>query len=250
MRTNLRLGWRHLRQLRLIMEWQVSRLRSVAALIVAIQSMLAVGLVVGFGFLVGDDADSGRFLATGAPTISLAVVGFVLLPQHLVRASLEGSLLFARTFPVGRFTFLMADTIVWVLAAIPGLVSAILVGAVVYGFSAPSPWAVPALLLAALTFNAIGYAMAALAKPMAAAIYAQVLMLGTVMFSPVLFPLERVPSWFAGMHKALPVEPIANLVRGTLAPEFFAVSASDVVRAALWCGAGLLLSTIGIGRRN
>lgn len=236
--------------LRLAFEWQASRLRPVLPLTVSVQALLAVGIVIGFGFLVGDDVESARFLATGAPTILLAVVGFVLLPQQLVRSKLEGSFILVKAFPVGPFVFLLADTVVWVLASLPGVVFAAVIAAAVHGPTAPSVWVAPAVALAALTFTAIGYAVAVLAKPMSAMIYTQVLMIGTVMLSPVLFPLERVPLWFARMHWALPVQPIAELVRGTLAPEFFSVGPSTIARAAVWFCVALALSAIGITQRT
>lgn len=94
-----------------------------------VQIPLAVTTVLGYGLLVGTPPpEQALYLATGASTVTLVMVGLVTTPQLGAQARTEGSLDWMRTLPVARPVFLGADLALWTLIALPGMALGILAG--------------------------------------------------------------------------------------------------------------------------
>lgn len=150
------------RQLPLLLQWQARRMASALPLLVLVQILLSVATVIGYGLLVGQPAPGeALFLATGAPTVSLVMVGLVMTPQLVVQSRAEGSADWMRTLPVRRELFLAADLLVWTLIALPGVVLGVLAGVLRFHVHlAPTLWLVPTALVVSLTAAAVGYAIA------------------------------------------------------------------------------------------
>ena len=192
-----------LRQLPLLVQWQARRLASALPLFVLVQILLSVATVIGYGLLVGQPAPAqALYLATGAPTVSLVMVGLVMTPQLVVQSRAEGSADWMRTLPVRRELFLVADLLVWTLIALPGVVLGVLAGVLRFHVHlAPTWWLLPAALVVSLTAAAVGYAIAWLLPGTIAALLSQVLVFVVMLFSPVSFPAERMPVWLQHAHQ-------------------------------------------------
>ncbi|MFQ5795507.1 MAG: ABC transporter permease [Candidatus Bipolaricaulia bacterium] len=203
---------------RLMLQWQALRLKPILPFIMVVQLLIAVGTVIGLGFLLPEiDPRSAMFLATGAPTLALITVGLVMVPQMVAQAKLQGTFDYMWSLPVPRMVYLAADVTIWLSAALPGVVLALIVGSLRYGFDLQiSPLVVPAFLLVALTATAIGYTIAHLSpSPVLTTLITNVIV-GLFMFSPVNYPAERLPVWFAELHRFLPLKYVADVIRGTL----------------------------------
>jgi len=240
-----------LRSYRLLVVWQLRRVRGVMPIAIVVQGMLAVGIVLGYPLLFPQlDPMTTLFLATAAPTITLITMGLVLVPQFVAQAKTEGSLDYMRSLPVPRVVYLFADLTVWLALVLPGVVFAIVVAAARFGLDLHvSPLVVPALLLVALTSTSVGYAIATLLPPMLANLTTQVLVVFVLMFSPLTFPAERLPDWLAAVHRALPIQAMGEIVRGTLAADVFPVTAGAVAVLAAWCLASFATTSFVLGRR-
>lgn len=240
-----------LRQLGLLIQWQGRRQADMLPLLVVVQAALAMATVIGYGFLLGDVPEAAAlFLSTGATTVTLITVGLVIAPQMHAQAKIEGSAAWMRTLPVPRVLFLAADLVGWTLIALPGMVLALVVASAYYDITLqPTPWVVPAALVVSLTASAVGYAIAALAPPTVAQLLTQLIVFAVLLFSPVSFPADRLPGWLATAHEVLPVQPMADLVRATLAPQAFSVTAGQVGVLVAWCAASVLGATIALNRR-
>ncbi len=113
----------------LLTQWQFRRQATMLPLLVLVQVFLAIATILGFGLVIGDPPpDQALYLATGAPTITLVMVGLVMTPQMLSQSRTEGSLDWMRTLPVPRGLFLVSDLLVWTLIALPGMVLGIVTG--------------------------------------------------------------------------------------------------------------------------
>lgn len=111
-----------LRSFGLLLKWNVLRLRSELPLFMVIQTLISVGIVVGFSFVIPEiDPLTALYLTTGAMTVSLITVGMVVAPQIVAQQKERGLLTYQRTMPVPRLALLAADAIVWVVSALPGL---------------------------------------------------------------------------------------------------------------------------------
>nr|WP_237465675.1 ABC transporter permease [Leucobacter luti] len=236
----------------LLAQWQVRRQAQYLPLLVVVQTALAVSTVLGYGILIGDvAAEAALFLATGAPTITLIIVGLIMTPQQMSQSRLEGSAEWLRTLPVPRSAFLAADLSVWTLLALPGFVFGALVGALRYGIEYQiAPWIVPVALLISLTAATIGYTFAVLLPPMVAMLITQLLVFLLLLFSPISFPAANLPEWLRSAHAFLPIEPMANLMRAGLAGHSFEASGRDFAVVLVWCAAAVGLAILSLRRRH
>ncbi len=241
-----------LRSYALLIRWQATSLKFFLPLVVVVQVVLAVGIVVGLAFLYPTiDQATALYLSTGAPALTLIAVGLIMVPQTVSQAKERGALEYMQTLPVPRLAYLAADATVWLVAALPGVAAALVVAGLRFGVHlSPSPLVVPAMLLVALTATAIGYAIAWLLPPMTAVLVTNVLVFFVLLFSPVNFPSDRLPDWLAGLHEYLPLEPMADVVRATLAGDTFTVEPRAWLMLSAWCIGGFAATFAVMTRRR
>ncbi|ACZ30654.1 ABC-2 type transporter [Xylanimonas cellulosilytica DSM 15894] len=241
-----------LRQLGLIAQWQARRLATWLPLLVVVQVLLSVTTVFGYGLLVGDPPPAAAaYLATGAATVTLVMVGLVMAPQQVAQARTEGSYAWMRTLPVPRWVFLAADLLVWSLVALPGTVLGVVAGAWRFDVDLSiSAWIVVAAPLVSLIAATVGYSMATVLPPQVAQLLTQVLVFLVLLFSPISFPAERMPGWLATAHDWLPLEPMADLMRATLMSDAFTMPARSVLVLAAWTAIALFGAGRALTRRT
>jgi ABC-2 type transport system permease protein len=240
-----------LRSYRLLLRWNLLRLRGDLPLIAVVQTLLPIGVVLGFSFLVPSlDETTALYLATGAPTVSLITVGMVMAPQMLAQQKLRGLFDYQRAMPVPRLAMLAADASVWIGVALPGTAIAFLVATLRFDLGlAVSPLLVPAVGLAALVTVATGYGIAYLARPEVATVVTQVIIIVALMFAPINYPAERLPGWLAAVHEWLPFQYLAQAIRETLVVPPDGVPLLPFVVLAAWAIAGLTVTYRIMARR-
>lgn len=240
------------RQFGLMLQWQLRRSAQFLPLMMVVQLMLSVATVIGYGLIAGNPGHAAAlYLATGAPTITLVMVGLVLAPQMVVQAKTEGSLDWLRTLPVPRVVFLLADLTMWTVIALPGTVVGVIAGATYFGVAiTPAWWLIASVLLVSLTSASVGYAVGSLLPPALAQLTSQVLVFLLMLFTPISYPAERLPEWAQQLHSWLPMEPMAQAIRSGLAPGEFSMEPRAWAVLLLWClaavaGAGFTLRKRG-----
>lgn len=126
----------------------------------------------------------------------------------------EGLLDYQRTLAVARSAILLADAIVWNLAALPGIAVGMLAAAFRFGLDIHVDAVTVAVVLGVqFATVSIGYAVAFWLPLTATSLVTQVIMIGGLLFSPITFPAERLPEWASTLHQFLPFAPIGDLVR-------------------------------------
>lgn len=245
MRPFLRSYW-------LLLTWDLLRRRRILPMIVLIQVALSVGVVYGMAFLVPNiDQRSAVYLATGAPTLTILILGLTVVPQEVAQAKLTGRLDWFSTMPVPRLAPLASEITYWLLAALPGTVLALLVASYRFDFGLQvSPLVVPALLLVAASASSVGYAMATASPPQATQQISSFVSIGVLLFSPVTLPAERLPEALQAVHAVLPVESMADIVRWSLTGSYVDDVAQAFALVAGWCVVALLLSARIATRRR
>ncbi len=235
----------------LLVRWNANAHRTYLPLYVVVQAAMAVGIVVGFGFLVPDiDATTALMLSTGAPTLLLVTVGLVIVPQAVGQQKTEGSFDWFRTLPLSRGLFLAADLVTWVGVALPGIVLALGVAVLRYDLTLElSPWALPAAALVGLAAAAVGYGIASALPPMITMLLSQLLVFFVLLFSPIAFPVERLPAWLQAVHEVLPVLPMADLMRAVLASGTYDVEPASVAILLAWTTLGVAVALRAMTRR-
>jgi ABC-2 type transport system permease protein len=235
----------------LLMRWQYLRSRSFLPVMVTIQVLLAVGVIYGLALLLPDiDRSTALYLSTGAPTLSLLVLGLNVVPQEVTQARLTGRHEYFRALPVPRLAPLAAEVTFWLLVQLPGTVLALVVASLRFDVGLQVGWGVvPAILLVALAGAAVGYAMAVSLPPQVTGLATSFLSVLILLFSPLNFPADRLPDVLQVLHRALPIQYMADVVRGSLTGHYDdpAVLAFGVVAA--WCAAGLAVSYRAAVRR-
>lgn len=207
-----------------------------------IQVMISLGIAVGYTYMFATPGqDTMLYLATGAPTIVVIMAGLVTLPMQNSTAKLEGYNEFLRTLPTNRFNIIAADTLIWICITLPGIIISTLVVHFVYhpGYSF-SLAVIPSFFLVVLTSIGVGYGFSFVMQPQMAQALSQVLGFGALMFSPINYPMERLPEWLQVVHKILPIDAMAKVMRASMASTTFEVGIQEYVRLAIWCVIGYL----------
>ena len=260
------------RQTGLLIQWQLRRCLPMMPLLMIVQALLSVSTILGYGLVAGDPGpEASLYLATGAPAISLVVLGLAMTPQWVSQSRTEGSLAghdvplrevgaqsrtegsldWMRTLPVPRIAFLLADLTLWTVLALPGLVLGVAVGSARFDVSlSPAWWLVPGAVLVALTAACLGYAIANLLTPSLAQIVSQVLIFVIMLFSPFSYPASQLPGWARTVHEWLPFEPMAQVVRAGLCSQDAVMPARAWVVLGVWSAASLAGASWALGRRS
>jgi ABC-2 type transport system permease protein len=241
----------YLRSYLLMMRWNALRLRALLPLFAVIQAGLAAGVIIGFAYLMPQvDPATAMFLSTGGVTIGLITVGLVVAPQIVAQSKLQGTFGFDRTLPVHPLAALGADVTPWILGTLPGIVLSLLLASARFHLRFRiSPLVAPAVLLVALTATALGYGLAHALTPTAVSLASQLLVVFTLMFSPVNFPSDRLPAWLQTVHTVLPIQYMAQAIRETLNVPPRGVSWTPFIVLASWCLAGLAITYRAMTRR-
>jgi ABC-2 type transport system permease protein len=240
------------RSYRLLLTWDFLRRRKILPMIVVIQVALSVGVVYGLAFLLPNvDPKSALFLSTGAPTLSILILGLTVVPQEVAQSKLTGRLDWFSTLPVPRLAPLASEITYWLVASLPGTVLALVVASYRFDFGLNVNFAVvPALILVAATASAVGYAIATATAPQVTQQVSSFVSIGILLFSPVNFPADQLPGPLQAVHRVLPVEAMADVVRWSLTGKYVAHPATAFAMVTVWCVGALLLSARIATRRR
>jgi ABC-2 type transport system permease protein len=240
-----------LRSYGLLLGWTGLRSRATLPLNLVVQTCLAVGIIIGFAYLVPtmDDA-TALYFATGAPVLGLITVGMVIGPQEVASAKQEGISEFNRSLPVPRSALIASDATVALVTALPGMLAALVVAGLRFDLNLEiSPLVVPAILLTAFAAIGIGYGIGYGLSPAFARMVSQLVVFIALMFSPITFPASRLPDWFEAVHAVLPFQYMAESVRDTLSTPPGGPALMPFGILVLWSIGGFLITYRMMSRR-
>jgi ABC-2 type transport system permease protein len=241
-----------LRSYFLMLKWVLLSYRPWLSLNLAVQIMIATGFIYGISFFYpAITPDIAKYVTTGAPTLILLTVGLVMGPQIIASARLEGTFDYIWSLPVPRMAHIAADATAMFGTTLPGIILAVALGSIYFHFGLDiSPLVIPAVILIAMCGSFVGYSMAfAIPKPMMVNVLTQIIIFVVMLFSPVMFPAERLPGWLQAIHRVFPIQYMADLVRGTLTDLSINMGKAFAITGA-WCAAGLIITSLLVGRRN
>jgi len=236
----------------LMLKWVFLSNRPWLSLNLAVQLGIAVAFIFGIGYFYPEISPTiAKFLTTGSPTIVLLTVGLVLVPQVIASMRSEGTFDYVWSLPVPRMAHIAADASNMFGTMIPGILLAVILGKFHFGFDLQISWlVVPAVLLIASCATFAGYSLAfAVPKPMMTQVITQLMIFFVMMFSPVMFPSEQLPGWLQAIHHVLPIQYMANLMRGTLTDLPVNLGLSFAVVGA-WFAAGFIVTYLMVRRRK
>jgi ABC-2 type transport system permease protein len=236
----------------LLLRWQFMRMRQIIVLLVLIQIALGVGIIYGFAFLVPHiSPDVALFFATGAPTLSLILIGLTVVPQESAQARVNGRHLYVAALPVPRLAPMLSEVTFWLVVQLPGSIVTLLLAMARFDVRLHVvPLVVPAIVLVSLSAAAVGYAIAVSIPPSATGQVSSFLSIALLLFSPINFPLSRLPVALQDVHRVLPVTYMADIMRGSLTGHYGVNRPLAFAVVGAWCAAGLGVSAWAAARRR
>lgn len=235
-----------------VLTWSWSSSRPWLALLGAVNIIGPVAFVIGISFWFPEMTPSiARYLITGTPTFILLDMGMNIVTQMVASGRLQGTHDFMLSLPVPRMVMLISDATIYFLLTVPGIIFALILGSVYHNFTLQvSPLVIPVFILISITATFVGYAIAlAVPRPQMAGAASQFLLFFIVFFSPVLYPIERLPAWLAVIHRILPIKYMAELSRGALTDMEVNMGLAFAVTGA-WCAASFLFCYFIMKRRS
>ena len=73
----------------------------------------------------------------------------------------------------------------------------------------------------------------------------QALVVFVLMFSPLIFPADRLPGWLRAVHSVLPLQAMGEVIRGSVASTTFTIGGSSPAHLGAWCLGGFAVAFHG-----
>ncbi len=236
-----------------MLRFDITGLRTTIAFVLVIQLLMGAGMAYIYGFYLGGvPAQAALYIVTGIPALALAPIGLVWVPSVIGLQKLRETYDFVWSMPVPRLMSAASTFTTFTLAAVPGTALSLTIAAVRYGVDLRVSWLiVPAVVLSALMATSVGFALGhAVPDPRLTNLITNVIVFVVLLFSPIVVPIEQFPDWLAAVHRALPLYPMATVVRDALSDGLVTgVGGAYVVLAAWTVGSWALAAWI-VGRRR
>jgi ABC-2 type transport system permease protein len=242
-----------LRSYLLMTSWELRNLRLYLPIALVVQVLIGGGMIVGFGFLIGElPAEVALYLVCGVTVVSMITIGMVMAPQLIAQQKMAGTYDYLWSLPVPRTTTVASNLTVNTLIALPGLAVSLAVGVWRYDIDLVfDPILVPAVLLTLVTAASIGMALAhAIPDPMVTGLVTQILVFFILLFAPINFPPERLPDWLASIHRYLPFQHSANVVRAGLTEGLATAVGESFAILGGWALLSWAVTAWVVGRRS
>lgn len=234
-----------------LIRWSLIRHKYLLPTFSIVQAAFALAIVYGLALLIPDESQTtAMYLSSGAISLGIIAVGCVLAPQIVSTAKQEGITKYQRTLPVTRSALLFADIAIWCVASLPGVFMGCLAAILRFDITLDiTLLSFLIIVIAQLTMICIGFAIAYAFPPNVMALVTQLIMLGGLLFSPITYPIDRLPEWTTYIYQSMPFVPITNLLRSTLF-NYGLFSLIDLIVAILWAILGFSLSLFALSRRE
>jgi ABC-2 type transport system permease protein len=236
-----------------MVRWEILSLRRILPLMVIIQLFIGAGMVIGLGFLFQEISRSqALYLATGGSVVALLMVGLVMSPQLVASRKSEKTYDYMLSLPVPRAVLALSGITVWAFMALPAMSLALAAAAWWYNLELRiGPEIIPAALLTVLAGASLGAALGhVVSHPSLITLMTQVLSFFILLYSPINFPAERLPSWLQTLHGVLPFEHAAIVMRGALTEGLVGPTGGSFLVLALWTAGSWALTLWVLSRRR
>lgn len=217
------------------------------------QVMFGAGMAIIYGFYIGHlPPGAALFIVSGSPALAVMTAGILGVIMMVTERQMAGTWDFIWSLPAPRSAAVASTVTVFTLLAVPGIVVTLALADWRYGTTLTvSPMAVPALLLSSLMATSVGLGVALLiARPVVTNALANALIFVVLIFSPVQFPISRLPLWLADVHRVLPVYYLAEVLRASLTRGLVHDTALSYGVLAAWTLASWAVTAWVVGRRR
>ena len=252
--VNVRHGARHwAASYAAMLRFDLAAQRNWLPMFALMQVLFGAGMAIIYGFYIGHlPAGAALFIVSGSPALAVLTAGLIGVTMMVTERQQAGSWDFIWSLPAPRSAAVASSFTVFTLLSVPGIVATLALAAWRYGLTLTvSPMAVPALLLSSLMATAIGFAMAQLiARPVVTNAIVNALIFVVLIFSPVEFPISRLPLWLADVHRVLPVYYLGQVLRASVTQGLVANVALSYAMVAAWTAVACAGTAWAVGRRR
>ncbi|WP_438830948.1 ABC transporter permease [Streptococcus pluranimalium] len=234
-----------------LVKWSLLRHKFYIPVFVVVQIILSFAVIYGFLFITNATNQAEKFyLSTGAMAINVIAVTCVLAPQIISEAKQNGIYDYQKTLPVSRIEILMSDLLIWGLLCLPGILSSILISKFGFGLEVSIGLnSTLSVLLIIFSLLSVGFAIAYILPPNLVSLVTQLIMIGGLLFSPILYAADRLPSWMITLYDYLPFVPSSQIIRSSIFQlENFSIQ--NFIVLITWSCLGFILSLTILSRRK
>ena len=234
-----------------LVKWSLIRHKYILPVFSILQAVLALAMVYGLSLFMHDiDEISAVYLATGTIAIGMIAVGCVLCAQIVGEAKQNGIFNYQRSLPTSRFNIIIADIFIWGLAALPGVIVSCIAALLRFDIEMSITFSgVIIVLLFLITMIVIGFSIAYLFKPNMVGMVTQLIMIVSLLFSPITFPASRLPDWIVRVYNFFPFVPATNLLRASLF-DVGSFKFLNLLTVIAWCVACFALSLSTLSKKD
>lgn len=207
-----------MKKLLFLIQWNYLRQKNLFILFTLAQVLLAISLLFGYPLVIGElDQTTSYYLASGAVLIGIISIGCTISAPVISNAKSEGHFDYVRALPVPRLAISLSDLWMWLIAILPGVIFSILLGYLRFSVKIQiSISAIFSLILICVVMISIGFTIAYLFSPNIVTLMSQLILMIGLMFSPIMYPADRLPDIINSIYRFLPFVPAANLLRTSL----------------------------------
>ena len=217
------------------------------------QVLFGAGMAVIYGFYIGHlPPGAALFIVSGAPALAVLTAGLIGVTMMVAERQQAGTWDFIWSLPAPRSAAVASSFTVFTLLAVPGIALTLALATWRYGVTlSVSPMAVPALLLSSLMATSVGFGMAQLiGRPLVTNAIVNALIFVVLIFSPVQFPISRLPLWLADVHRVLPIYYLAEVLRASVTRGLVHDTGLSYAVLGAWTLASWAAAAWVVGRRR
>ncbi len=202
-----------------MLRFDVASQRNLLPMFVLTQILFGAGMAIIYGFYLSRAPQAAFvYIVTGAPALAVITAALIGVTTIVTERQLAGSWDFIWSLPAPRSAVVASTFTVYTAMTLPGIVTALMLATWRYGVHLTlSPAVAPAFVLASLAATSIGFAMAiAIPNPLVTNAIVNALIFVVLLFSPVVYPINQLPTWLADVQRGLPIYPLAQIMRASL----------------------------------
>ncbi|MCL1935502.1 MAG: ABC transporter permease [Defluviitaleaceae bacterium] len=235
-----------------LIKWSLIRHKFLLPSIIIMQSFMSFMLVYGIALFIGDISDTdAMYLATGTIVINIISTGCVIAVQNILQSKQNGLFEYQKTLPVTRSSILLSEIIIWTVIGLPGIIASIVASMTRFDLQINfSLLSILMLLIVILTMINVGFSITYYFKPQVAVQLTQVIIFGSLMFSPISFPSYRLPNWLVTIQEFFPFLSSANILRGSLFGREGYLTPFNLTITMTWLISTFFLSLFALSRRK
>lgn len=234
-----------------LIRWSLIRHKYLLPTFSFVQAAFSLAIVYGLALVIPEINDvSAIYLSSGALTLGIIAVGCVLAPQIVSASKQNGLFKYQKTLPVARSSILCADIIIWSIASLPGVIMGCIATILRFNINIDiTPLSCAMILISQVTMICVGFSIAYWLPPNAMALATQLIMIGGLLFSPITYPVDKLPEWTSYLYNILPFVPASNLLRSSLFhTEQFTFM--DLIVVIIWAIIAFILALTALSRKE